>query len=263
MAIGYDEARPPARDYELFIKRAANGLKGMEGVSFVTYGSFDRGTYTAGRSDIDSVIIFPKGVAVPKQLMHDVACIFDISLDGLNIPFKPAPLDIASCSDGRFNSFTAEYKDHLMEGTLVCGPDYWETITFLNIKHGEESSLAHNLRKARSGRLLAEHYNQADAKEAIKQFNGTLNATLSAPRQLLSLLDIPSEGTKGSQIELFSEYFPSIKTEPLRTIRHYFKNTEVLDRLYKDYSGMMEVWDNSLTCLEEMVGAFIRNVPRD
>jgi hypothetical protein len=265
MAIGYDLARPEAKDYNLVMRKLSNGRSnlGNNEVGLLVFGSYMRGTYTPGRSDIDAVIFLPGGVVIPKGLMHSIACEIDNALGETNVPLKPSPLDVVSMEDGRFNSFTSEFVGHLTdEGSIVFGPDYRSKMAFLGLKRGEESSLSHNLRKARTGRLLAEYHNRVDYDKLIENFKGTLDAVITAPRQLLSLMGSASEGDKGSQIEKLNGYLPSIKIEPLMYIRHIQKHPEKLDRLYQDYSYMMDVWDNSLTCLEEMISAFIKKVPR-
>ena len=76
------------------------------------YGSFVRGDYTAGRSDIDAVLTFPHDVVIPKEFMHEASVAVYHALRGNNVPFQISPLDITIIQDGRFNSFTDDFYDY-------------------------------------------------------------------------------------------------------------------------------------------------------
>ncbi len=62
MVLGYDEKRPTADDYKRVRDKLIGGIESLEvdGLSLMLYGSFVRGDYVPGISDIDGVLIFSR-----------------------------------------------------------------------------------------------------------------------------------------------------------------------------------------------------------
>ena len=69
MIPGYNQKRPQKEHYQRFEKELVSGLEklGLEGVSLLIYGSYIRGDYVPGRSDIDAVLIFDDDVVINKE----------------------------------------------------------------------------------------------------------------------------------------------------------------------------------------------------
>ena len=263
--LGYDKPRPRAENYKDFTEKLVKGLKrfGDDGLSLMLYGSFVRGDYQPGRSDIDAVLTFPHDVVIDKGFLHEVAIVLHEALKGNNVPFQASPLDFTIMRDGRFNSFTDDYYDYFQsEGQVVVGPDYRSEMICFRKKTGEENSLSHNLRKARIGLLFAEYDRNEDYPQFLKRFNSTLNYASRGSKQILFLTDGRLRKNRFSALSELSKHFPAVNIEPLERIKHLYNNLEKLDRLYKKPEEALEVWNAAATFFEEMIREYIKKFPR-
>lgn len=264
MVLGYNQVRPTTENYEDFVGKLVSGLKrfGGDGLSLMIYGSFVRGDYIPGRSDIDAVLTFPHNVVIDKEFLHEVSAVLYEALKGNNVPFQVSPLDVTIMRDGRFNSFTEDFYDYFQtEGEVIVGPDYRSEMVCLPVKKGEESTLSHNLRKTRQALLFAEYYRQEDYEKFLERFNGTLNAASRGSKQILYLADGRLRKNRFSALMEIPKYFPEVSIEPLETIKDIFYNLEELDKLYKNPCEVMRVWNSAATFFEEVILAYIRKFP--
>ncbi len=228
------------------------------------HGSFVRGDYTPGRSDVDAVLTFPCDVVIPKEFMHEVSLVLCYALRNNNVPFQVSPLDTTTARDGRFNSFTGNFYEYfLSEGKVVVGPDYRKEMVCQDKKTGEESVLSHNLRKARVALLLAEHHKQQEMYEKfLDGFNSALNAASRGASQILYMTDGQLRTARFSALEELSRNFPSLNTEPLLQIKELYSDLTKLDMVYRKPSEVTKVWNSTVTFLEEMMREYIRKFPR-
>ncbi|MBW2988206.1 nucleotidyltransferase domain-containing protein [Candidatus Woesearchaeota archaeon] len=264
MLLGYNTPRPRREDYEGFLERLVRSLEhlGDDGLSLMLYGSFARGDYVPGRSDIDAVLIFPYNFVIPKQTMQEVALAINEALTPKYVPFQVSPLDFGTLRDGRFNSFTYEFKMYFQEeGKVILGPDYREEMECLRVKTGEESAISHNLRKCRKGFLFAEYHIWADYEQFLKDFIRTLNTASSLPKKILLMIDGITTWKKFSQTRKLQRYFPEMNLEPLERIKHLYTHPYELDKLYKQPNQILQFWGSALTFIEELLRAYIARFP--
>ncbi len=265
MVLGYDKQRPSEPNYNNFVTKLVGGLEKIacDGLSLMIYGSFVRGDYTPGRSDIDAVLTFPHDVVIEKSLMREISIILYQALMGNNVPFQVAPLDATTMRDGRFNSFTDDFRDYFQsEGRVVVGPDYRGEMVFLGAKTGEESTLSHNLRKSRQALLFSEHDRSEDYRRFLERFNSALNVVSRGSKQVLYLVDGHLRKNRFSALEAIREVFPGINAEPLERIRDLYENLGRLDAIYRKPDELMGVWNSAVTFLEEVIRAYIHKFPR-
>ena len=264
MVLGYNKPRPTAENYQDFMTKLISGLKklGDDGLSLMVYGSYIRGDFTAGRSDIDSALTFPHDVVIPKEFMHEVSVVLYEALRGNNVPFQVCPLDVTIMRDGRFNSFTDDFYDYFQsEGQTLVGPDYRSEIVCLKSKTGEESTLSHNLRKTRIALLFAEHDRQEDYERFLERFNGTLNASSRGSKQILYLVDGELRKNRFSALQELGRHFPAVNVEPLERVRDLYHHPEKLDRLYRNPDEAMKVWNSAATFFEEVIREYVHKFP--
>jgi len=119
MVLGYNKKRPTAENYQDFLNKIVGGLESLSGLSLMLYGSFVRGDYDPGRSDIDAILTFPHDVVIPKDFMHEASVIVHEALKGNNVPFQVSPADVRTMRDGRFNSFTDDFYDYFNQEGIV------------------------------------------------------------------------------------------------------------------------------------------------
>lgn len=265
MILGYNTPRPRRENYQDFMDKLVEGLNelGDNGLSLMIYGSFLRGDYIPGRSDIDAVLTFPYDVVIDKEFLHEVSLILYNVLKGNNIPFQVSPLDVTTMRDGRFNSFTDDFYDYFrLEGKVIVGPDYRTEMVCLSVKTGEESTLSHNLRKIRKSLLFAEHDRQEDYEKFLEQFNATLNAVSRGSKQILYLVDGELRKNRFSALRELSKYFPTVNLEPLERIKYLYYNLDKLNQLYRNPDEMMLIYNSTSTLLEEVIREYIKCFPR-
>ena len=264
MVLGYDQTRPTRENYGDFLDKLVRGLENLDGLSLMLYGSFVRGDYTPGRSDIDAVLTFPHDVVIQRDFMHEVSGVVYAALKGNNIPFQVSPLDVGIIRDGRFNSFTDDFYDYFnQEGKVIMGPDYRSEMVCLPTKKGEESTLSHNLRKTRQGLLFAEYYMNKNYGKLLESFEGTLRSTSRGSKQILYLVDGELRLNRFSALTELPKYFPEVNVAPLERIKHLFTHTEDLDDIFRNQQELLDVWYSATTFFEDVIRSYIKRFPRD
>jgi predicted nucleotidyltransferase len=264
MVLGYNQPRPTAENYQNFMTKLVGGLKRLGGdrLSLMVYGSYVRGDFMVGRSDIDSVLTFSHDVVIPKEFMHEISVVLYEALKGNNVPFQVCPLDVTTMSDGRFNSFTDDFYDYFQsEGRIFLGPDYRSTMVCLGTKTGEESALSYSLRKTRIALLFAEHDRQEAYEKFLERFNGTLNAASRGSKQVLYLVDGELRKNRFSALRELGKHFPAVNIEPLARIKDLYHHPEKLDSLYKNPYETMKVLNSAATFFEEVIREYVHKFP--
>src|SRR3989344_3085087 len=264
MVLGYNELRPKEQNYKNFVEKLKVGLKdlGDQGVSLMLYGSWIRGDYVAGRSDIDAVLTFPDNIVIDKIKLNSASKVLAQSQRDNNIPFQVTVTDLRTMQDGRFNSFDPNFKSYFNEeGKVIVGQDYRQEFTYSIATHSDQNALRFNLRKSRLGLFLSEYDRETDYKKLLERFNKTLDATSRASKQVLAMIDGNLRKNRFSALEELSKVFPDLDTEPLRRIKSLYHNLESLDSLYKSPNELISVWNESVTFFESLVKSYLDNNP--
>lgn len=265
MVLGYDQRRPTAGNYEEFLRRFIEGLErsGISDLSFMVYGSYARGDYVPGRSDIDAVLTFGDNVIINKENLNIVSLALRDALKGRNVPFQVTPTDLITMVDGRFNSYDPSFRDYFTdEGRIVFGPDYREKFTYELSKHPQQERIVFGLRKVRQGLLFAELDRVVDYNLFLTRFNRALDVISSSPKQVLLMVDGRLRKNRFSALEEITSVFPSLNLEPLERIRYLYKNLGELDKLYRDPDELLKVWNSSVTFFEEVILNYLISFPR-
>ena len=265
MILGYNKQRPTEKNYKDFERKLVRGLSDLEidGLSLMLYGSYIRGDYNPGRSDIDAVLIFPDNVIINKQNLHRTSIILNDALQGNNISFQVTVTDIATMKDGRFNSYDKSFKEYFDEEARITGTDYREQITYELPTMNEQVPLRFNLRKMRTGLLFAEHDKREDYEAFLTKFNKSLDAVSRGSKQILYIMDGELRKNRFSALRETSNNFSEFNVEPLVHIKDLYHNPKKLDKLYKQPGDMLKLWNSSVTLFEEMIKAYIEKVPKN
>jgi hypothetical protein len=264
MILGYNQERPKEENYRDFDRKLVEGLErlNIDGLSLMIYGSYIRGDYHPGRSDIDAVMTFSDDVVIDKEDLQSVGKVMCNALDGNNVPFQVSVTDIATMKDGRFNTYDESFRDYFEEeGRVVIGPDYREEFKYELPTMNEQIPVRFNLRKSRFGLLFAEHDRTEDYESFVNRFNKTLDSVSRGSKQILYFIDGTLRKNRFAASDLIRDFFPEIDTEPLVRIKGLYKSPDKLDRLYKDPEEAMILWNSSLTFFEEMIREYIRKLP--
>jgi len=259
MTLGYDEPRPSEEDYHKTLSRLKENLGPFaeSGLSLMLFGSYVRGEAIYGESDIDTVLIFPHDTVTDKGYIKEVGRAFAQSIPR-SFPLQVSPLDIGTARDGRFSSFGEDFgKYFLEEAQIAVGPDYRGEITYEPSKSGPLTTTAHNLRVARQGLILRQHYLETNRKKMIEKFHKTLKGTTSSLKQVLYLCDGELRRNRFATIEALAEQFPEVDLNPLLTLKKHLQNPEELEGLYQDDTDVELVWNSSLTLFERVIKAYI------
>ncbi len=260
MVLGYNEPRPTEQNYKDFINKLKVGLKnlGERGVSLMLYGSYIRGNYVSGRSDIDAILVFPNNVVIDKEKLNVASKALAQAQEGNNIPFQVTVTDLRTMQEGTFNSFEPDFLPYFEdERRIITGPDYTTTFKYTMPKHPNQVPLRFNLRKSRTGLLFSEYDRNTDYKRFLERFNKTLDATSRASKQILSMVDGHLRKNRFSALEELSIFFPNLDTQPLKRVKSLYHNLGDLDRLYQNPEELIKVWDESVTFFECLVKSYL------
>ena len=267
MLIESVEDEPKKENYEDFLAKLKCGLKilGEEKISLMIYGSYVRGNADFGRSDIDGVLVFPEDVKIDKRKFMQVSKILANAQIGNNIPLDLTPVDLRTMSDGRFASYDSSFKKYFNledECKIVYGPDYRNDFKFEFPAMGDQEQLTANLWKSRKMLLLSEYHKRNDPKRFKDDFKDALDKASRGSKQIIGLTDGNLRLSRFSALEDISKTFPQIDVEPLKRIKHLYKNRQELYDIYKNPEEALKVWSESLTFFEEMIKAYLDANPR-
>ena len=269
MLMGYNQPRPERKHYVKFNKKIIKGLNNLNspGLGLMLYGSFVRGDYIPGKSDIDAVLVFPAlDVITDKCLFEKCSEVVADSLIDTNILFQVTPCDIGTLKDGRFNSYTSNFYECFMvmdEWRVVVGPDYKHIMTFEDKKDGVTSALSHNLRKVRKGLLLSKYYIETDYENFLRNFSKSINACSQATKQILFLFDGRLRINRISALQEIRKKFSFININPIERIEYFYNHLSELDKLMKDKKTeeLLNLWKEALTVFESLINEFIKTNP--
>lgn len=264
MVLGYDEKRPTAEDYHNFERKITEGVKRLEidGLSLMLYGSYIRGDFNPGRSDIDGVFIFPDDVVINKQNLHRASSVLHQALTGNPVPFQVTVNDITTLRDGRFNHYDSNFRAYFDEEARITGVDYREQMTYELPTMSDQIPLRFNLRKTRAGLLFAVHDINEDYLAFLNRFNKSLDAVSRSSKQILYFVDGSLRKNRFSAIQAIKDIFPEIDTDPLSRIKKLYQDLGELDRLYQKSEEVMGLWNSAVTFMEEIIRAYIKRFPK-
>lgn len=245
MVLGYDETRPTKKNYGSFLEKLVRGLEKLNNqeISLTIYGSYVRGDADYGRSDIDSVLVFPHDVVIDKNIFEQISNIVTDAQINNNVPLEITPVDLRTMSDGRFNSYEPSYERYFKsEGKILFGPDYRNEFEFEFPTLQDQASLTNNLWRSRRNLLLSNWQRKADYKKFLEDFNTTLNKVSRASKQIMGMRDGNLRLNRFSALQEIAQVFPQVDLEPLKKIKHFYANLGDLDALYKEPEKLIEFW---------------------
>jgi predicted nucleotidyltransferase len=265
MVLGFDTPRPSAKDYEKFLEKLVEDLKSesISGLSLMIYGSYVRGDYQPGRSDIDAVMVFDNDVVTNKEDIMRASSILAKALNGRNVPFQVNLVDRATMRDGRFNSYDETFKPYFAEeGRILVGPDYREEFVYELPTFPEQVPIRFNLRKARNGLLFSQHDRDTSHTEFLRKFTKSLDAVSRASKQVLVFKDGVVRKNRFSAINELREKYPQINLEALEKIRRLYANLDEMDDLFAKPEEAVILWQDATTLMEELLREYLRENPR-
>jgi hypothetical protein len=260
MVLGYNEARPKEQNYQDFVEKLKGGLGnlGEQGVSLMLYGSWVRGDYVTGRSDIDAVLIFPDEVIINKQKLNTASKVLTQAQRGNNIPFQVTVTDLRTMQDGTFNSYNPSFENYFKdECHILVGPDYREKFTFMMPTHPEQGPVTFNLRKCRQGLLFANHDKKSDYEQFLRKFTKSLDAVSRGSKQVLFMHDGNLLKNRFSALSKIKKEFPQVDTEPLEIIRNLYHHPERLDSIYRQPDEALSIWNSAVTFFEQLIKCYL------
>jgi len=265
MILGYNQPRPHKENYKDFQSKLVSGLKnlGINGLSLMFYGSFIRGDYNPGRSDIDAVLEFPDDVVIDKTNLRLCSKVLAEALEGNHIPFQVSVCDRTTSEDGRFNSYTSDFDEYFREeGKILVGHDFRNYMQFESQKSGDLHSISFNLRKSRLGLLFAQYRQEHDYERMLNDFGKTLDSASRGSKQILHLADGNIYKNRFSALERIRSDFPDVEIEPLEKIKTIYIEPSKLDVIYQNPQEMFSLWNSTLTTFEQIIRSYIRQHPR-
>ncbi len=237
----------------------------LPGACLFVYGSLNNGDCEYGRSDIDGGIILDSGVITPKEKVVKLSELFRDALNDKGIHTQFNLLDLETCRDGRFLSYTEDYTKWIKESARVySGPNLLTELNGKNFKSGVLYSSAFNfcgpggVRNSLLYSLVHAHQDSEDFKERTI---GALEKVAKFPKKLVWLREgiiIPSR-LKARQ-ELV-RVLDDVDLTAIDEINNLFANPKRLYSQLEDTTESVRLLSSSLTCMEEMVASYIRRFP--
>ena len=264
MVLGYNGKRPTEENYRQFERSFVDGLKNLaiDRLSLMLYGSYVRGDFNPGRSDIDAVLIFPGDVVIDKERLASVSHLLSDSLQHDFVPFQVTVSDLQTMQDGRFNSYEPSFGQYFCkEGKVVVGPDYREAFRFEFPTFDGQVPIRFNLRKARMGLLFAEHDLHNDYQEFLRRLNRTLDAASRGSKQILYLMNGHLEGNRFSARHALPEIMPEVDFETLERIRTLYLNPSLLDKIYHSPPEALALMQSAVTLYESLIKGYLDRTP--
>src|SRR3989338_5127420 len=173
MILGYDTSRPGREQYVDFERKLVHGLQSLniEGLSLLIYGSYVRGDFNPGRSDIDGILVFPSDVVIPKKNLQRASIAIQEAQRGNHIPFQVTVTDLRTMQDGRFNSYGPSFQPYFAEEIrILVGTDHTPTFRYELPTVDEQTPLRFNLRKTRTGLLFAAYDRETSYTTFLNRF---------------------------------------------------------------------------------------------
>ncbi len=259
MVFGYDEPRPTKENYSKFLEDLISGLRPLaEKSSLMIYGSYVRGDCNYGRSDIDGFVFLDDNVVIDKGHLKFVGEVFCDSLERNKVPIQFNVVDSRTMKGGIFNSYTPDFETYFQEeGRFLLGENRLGEFAYKMPKYPSLIPLNFNFRKSRAGLMLAEYNSRNNYVRFLEQFEKSLQAVSRGSKQVIQLMDDVVRPNRFSAIAELPKIFPEIDISPLRRIRKLFTNNDMMDRLYRDEEGVMEIWTESVTFFEEVIRSYL------
>lgn len=260
MILGYDTKRPQRENYEDFVDKFVTGLSktDIKDLSLMLYGSYVRGDYVPGRSDIDGVLIFLNDIVLDKAELMKCSEVFCFAQCGNNVPLQISVSDRGILRDGRFSSYGDDFEDYFLdEGAIYYGSDYRHEFKYLKEKSSILHTASFNLRKSRNGLLRAVYDEANDYSALIRNFEKGLDVAVNSTKQIAYLKDKNLRKKKFSSLQFVKENYPNVDLTPLDIIRHLYRNPSELDSYYQNTDEMIKLWKASLDTFENLIKAYI------
>ncbi|NCC70632.1 hypothetical protein EOM09_03545 [bacterium] len=265
MIPGYDTKRPNKKNYDEFKNKFISNISNnnLKDISLMLYGSYVRGDYIPGRSDIDGVLIFPDNVIINKESLLKCSKALELGLRDTHIPIQISIADLGTSKDGRFNSFGEEFENYFLdEAKILIGPDYRNQIRYLPTKSSILHTATFNLRKSRTGLFKSFYDKENDYTSLIKNFEKGLETAVNSTKQIAYLTDKNLRTNKFSSLKFISQNYPNVNLDSIEIIKKLFQNPSKLDKIYQNFDEMIILWSNSLNTFESLVKEYIENVPK-
>jgi hypothetical protein len=258
--------RPKQEEYYGFIDEFSFELsRNFPGVGFGYFGSFNEKRAVYGIADIDGFLIMDSGVVSDKSIVKGLSQILARALSNNPIPLHFNLLDLATISDGRFMSYTADFNEYLREGAkIVCGPHYHLGMNGFDFKSGVLDTASFNFSGpggVRNTALYSLDMLQRDYDEFCERIESAIDKVAKFPKKLIWLRSgriVP--GRRESQ-EILERHLHGIDYFRLDEINNVLDDVRELDGRLEDPEEALRLLYNGLEVMEQMILAYVTKYP--
>jgi len=258
---------PVKEDYMQFLDNFSKSLSiELPNACFYVYGSLNNCDCNYGRSDIDGGIILGSGVITPKDKIIRLSELFLNALNNYGLQTQFNLLDLETCRDGRFLSYTEDYTNWIKESAKVhSGPNLLGELNGRDFKSGVLYSAAFNfcgpggVRNSLLYSLVHAHQDNDDFKERTSR---ALEKVAKFPKKLLWLR---GQGIIPSRIKArqrLAEILEDANLEIIDEINDLLANPKELYSQLEDLGESVRLLSSSLGCMEGMVASYIKHFPQ-
>ena len=257
---------PSKEDYIQFLNNFSEKLSHeLPDACFYVYGSINSENCNYGRSDIDGGIILNSGIVTPKDKIEDLSKVLSDSLSDSGIKTQFNLLDLESCRDGRFLSYSEDYTSWIKKSSKVySGPNLLGELNGKDYKSGVLYSAAFNFcgpGGVRDTLLYSTVYKRQNKEDFRIKASNTLEKVAKFPKKLLWLRGEEIIQSREIARKRLTEILEDVDLTPLDEINYLLSNPLELYSQLENDARLAELLNSSLDCMENMILSNIRHFP--
>jgi hypothetical protein len=227
------------------------------------YGSFARGDFQPGRSDIDGLIVIPGTPITDQTLITELSEAYANALKDNTVKPQFTLTDWTSLTDGTFFDYAGHFARHFEETGMVSnGIDPRPHMTIFESNQTEMLKMGHNFRKHRSGLLTARHNQKTDYTKFLDQYQKCIESTGRLTANMPMLLGESHESRRFAALDTISERFSGrFDPDSIEETKWLYEDLERLDARLRNPKAIERHWLNDHTTYESLCKILMEEQP--
>jgi len=258
--------RPIKEQYEGFMNEFSSELqKHFPEVCFGVYGSIVNGNACYGKADIDGFLIMPGKVLSNKLKVFGLSQILARALSNNPVTTQFNLLDLETCIDGRFMSYTKDYSKYIKDNArVICGPHHHLYMNGLDPKFGVLHNAAFNFSGpggVRNSALYSLSVLQEDSDKFSLHVQKAIDNVAKFPSKLIWLRTGKVTPNRLEAQRVVKKNLDCLNYKLLDNINDILDNVSYLDYVLADPEKSLDLVYNGLEIMEQMICAYVYRHP--